>query len=656
MDRQKLYRIMEEYFAISQEEVEKTLTKRGGQIDQIRLEALLNAVTPYCGKFLQKLDKNGLPVVDEKLKRKAGNVFLSKLNYSSFDEFESANSTYYRVDELFSQITKKGINPYKTIYCTVLTDGNLCRGEADLSTRQFLNIYDKVGSILRVDDKEIVDIFEKSAATLIGKCYTFQMDAVFNEICSFVVYGAYNVERNVIPTYIFKPDEVRDIFKNSPSLFGSTSMTVGSAFKYIQSGVKIRQSENDKIELWEQNLLKLRAIFKNNPSLLKINVSELSKKENCLYGTYYSVDRRTSGEYRDAFVSLFRDASLITLMDVIKIDDIQKNAEKNIKSMENFFSPQQISKYIVDNPFMLAMNNSKFDTLLRNIDFLDKEKGVDGEYLTRFLEQGRSLFKNTSNIEDEKILSKIQKDAIIEIDVDKMTEEDAFEAFLEIFFDEDEAVRLEIETNRLFFERDMRDDNGEKTIRKSIRDVGQAIAGLSGFLKDKSFGVREKKSEILRLAGIVGDLRYARFKLARTQDIATTEHIEQKIGNEIEAHINKFRARYNEKRFHIAKRYTNTDKLFEKTMQYLGLYFDDKKPIDDLFLENVSEPFSQFVEENFDVTKNATLFGDDFIVKVDRELKKPLQELSENIMISQSFEKSKKFTFESIEKEKDCTK
>ncbi|MGN1201055.1 MAG: hypothetical protein ACI4R8_02180 [Candidatus Caccovivens sp.] len=644
-----LQEIMEKYFSISKQEFEDYIENmRKKHFNISTLNSIVKAIVPYCTEWLSATDKNGKLVVDEKLKRKAGNVILSKLNFSNFPEWETDYNINQRLNNLFSQTSAKGINTYKIIYCTVLTDGNVYKTHCvdnynndyfykqknNDGTRDFQNIFSTIQNLLKTTNEETVEIFEKCGATLIGKCDTKQMYNVYNAIKSFGFLRLSEDGSKSYKQYILSEQEVRDILKNTPSLFDSNEQQLYSSFNYINNKIKVVVEQNEDMKPWQKHLQVLRKIFKNNPSLLKLNSEIMQEKEDFLKTKTCYYDRfnnRMVSKYGKAISNLFRDPINIGLMNVIKINDIYNFAIKNLNVLENNgLSNQQISEYIEKNPFMLAMDSVDFADLTKEIIALDKEN-PDEQYLEKFLKLGRSLFKNTSIIEKEKVLSKLQHGAVEEINIENMTPEDCFYKFLDIFCDDND---LEYRLEYLIGTKYLLDDMGEHQIRENIRKVGEYVSNLKSILKEDTNSVKNKKDEILSLANNVWSISNMRLKLANTDNLSKAKEFEKSISKDIESELNKLRDVFNQKRFHVAKRYSNTDELFENTMNYLDEIFDDKKAIDDLFYQEIVEPFSKNMKELGHSEQN--LFGENVTVEVNALLKKPLQSLTDSIMFTQN--------------------
>ena len=157
--REKFFDDVKKYFALSEVETEKMIHDKFKKTeDKRRLFIMLETIYPYLDKFLDE--------ADEKLKRKVGKVFFSKLDYSQFSDKESLEDMRDRLNVLFYQTSSKGINTYKILYNTVLTDGNLKRDSETFvkyydTTRDFDNIYDSLVTTLDLTTQEAKEIFEK---------------------------------------------------------------------------------------------------------------------------------------------------------------------------------------------------------------------------------------------------------------------------------------------------------------------------------------------------------------------------------------------------------------------------------------------------------------------------------------------------------------
>lgn len=631
MDRQEFFDKMKKYFALSEMETEKLLQEKFHKdIDKNRFMAMFYAVMPHLERFVDE--------ADEKLKRKVGKVFLSKLDYSQFYDKESVAETKERLQKLFYQTSSKGINIYKILYCSVLTDGNLKRDNDTRSrfydsSRDFENIYDSLVETLHLSADEAKEIFER-CSSLIAKGYAYKFPHIYNKLYELIVMdetGAYRV-------FSQKQHEVEEILKINPSLFVISTDRIQSSFDYLQKKMyPILRANIDEVMQAKPNmtLLAYRTIMarkwlKNNSSLLTINVSSMYDKEKYLKQNLNAI---TGNAYAVQFANFFESPLNIATLNQIPYEKITRNALRNIQLLEKYTTKEKVAKYLTANQYVVGMDYAKFGTLLYKIEELDKENPQE-KYFDKFLEFGKTLFASNIDFSVDAIADKLVHNAIIrDVAVDEMTDKECLQQFIEIFFDGKHDLTFKIED--MIKQRRERNANGEKELRSDIRKMGRKIEELPRILKDESTSTKEKRESVLTYARDISALQGRRLALAgASATLGMVQTIEEDESRKIEETLNLLRETFEQRRFKLGKSYTNLEQLFERTMNYLDTCFDDKGAISQLFKVEIIDNFTQAMKETYDVNPSAqqSLFGERLTVEnVTPGLKSPLKGISQEI-------------------------
>ena len=631
MDRQEFFDKMKKYFALSEMETEKLLQEKFHKdIDKNRFMAMFYAVMPHLERFVDE--------ADEKLKRKVGKVFLSKLDYSQFYDKESVAETKERLQKLFYQTPSKGINIYKILYCSVLTDGNLKRDNDTRSrfydsSRDFENIYDSLVETLHLSADEAKEIFER-CSSLIAKGYAYKFPHIYNKLYELIVMdetGAYRV-------FSQKQHEVEEILKINPSLFVISTDRIQSSFDYLQKKMyPILRANIDEVMQAKPNmtLLAYRTIMarkwlKNNSSLLTINVSSMYDKEKYLKQNLNAI---TGNAYAVQFANFFESPLNIATLNQIPYEKITRNALRNIQLLEKYTTKEKVAKYLTANQYVVGMDYAKFGTLLYKIEELDKENPQE-KYFDKFLEFGKTLFASNIDFSVDAIADKLVHNAIIrDVAVDEMTDKECLQQFIEIFFDGKHDLTFKIED--MIKQRRERNANGEKELRSDIRKMGRKIEELPRILKDESTSTKEKRESVLTYAKDISALQGRRLALAgASATLGMVQTIEEDESRKIEETLNLLRETFEQRRFKLGKSYTNLEQLFERTMNYLDTCFDDKGAISQLFKVEIIDNFTQAMKETYDVNPSAqqSLFGERLTVEnVTPGLKSPLKGISQEI-------------------------
>lgn len=630
MGREQFYSYMLRYFDLSQVEVEKMLHEKFKKEDEReKLIALIETTLPYFEPFVNQ--------ADEKLKRKVGKVFLSKLDYSQFYDKETVEQMRNRIKTLLRQTSSKGINTYKILYCSVLTDGNLKRDNETRSkyydsSRDFELIYDSLKSALGLTDAQTVECFER-CSSLISKGFAYKFPHIYNKLNNLIVYeeygnGAYK---------LFKPEEVGEALLVNLSLFLLSTDRIQDAFDYVQRKMSAKwKIECDKVMETNPNMtqlvyktIQLRKCFKNNLSLFAINSSNMNEKEKHLKDTNILTDRVYASQFRE----LFETPINLAIINQIPTEKVARNALLNLRKLESVVSDKsKIGKYILKNQYIIGMDNLKFSNLIDEISLMEKSKPEE-KYLERFLEFGKTLFSSNIDFNVATIVDKLKNNSIIiDIDVDSLSDRECLHEFVEIFFDGNHEIARQIEELiRLKVERNKR---GERELRKEIRTIGKQISDLPKLIKDEKISLRKKKDQILKLTTDISSLHERRYNLLGYCSRDNIKYSEQENSHKIEKNLNILRTTFEEKRFKVGKKYSNVEDLYTKMMDFLSSCFDDKEAITDLFKKEILDSFHDFIETSFDIVLDPqqSLFGKRIIVDdAPSQLVSPLKKMNQEV-------------------------
>ena len=641
MTRAEIYEIAKKCFSMSQAETDKYLNGFTSNIDKIRLQYILRIVEKYCDKFVD--------VSDEKLKRKVGKVILSKLDYSKFGT-ESTRETFDRLDFMFKHIVNKKINPYKVIYCSVLTDGNLKTDYENNNryydkNRDFQIIYNRLKGFLHTTDAETVALFEK-CSTLISKVSGDRVKQVYECLKNLSVGSEDYFAK------IFEPQEVIEILKINPSLFTASNEKIYAAVRYLEKKAS-NQIKNNLKPLYPNHNINvvankrqlLRSWIKNNTSLLTLNAESMRTKE---YYLQEFVAGQTKTDYQKDLEktvnNIFNDRINLALISQIPHDKIVRNAFDNILLLEKIATPKQVAKYVEDNPLVFGMKNEKLSKL---IDKIVQKAEYGSEYLDKFLEFGRTLFASNIDFDPNDIFEKLTTNqAMIKLDTEKISGKDSIEKFAEVFMDGNQDIVFEIED--LIKEKQARETRGEKALRKRIRYVGGLLEDIPAIVKDKAIKNAQKRDIILAYAEEVKGLQNARFSLANSADFEELRKTEQANSEKIENLLNKLRDIFEQKRFKVGKKYKNADILFENMMDYLGTCFDDKEAISEVYSKEVAQKFVDIMKGTFNSKDDIQLgiFETNTIISdADPNLVSPLKHLTSEVEKGEKADKLKHIVF-----------
>lgn len=598
MDLDKIKEYFETYFALKPEETEKLYNKNiTYDHKHRRLEKILTAVCPFCDNFLD---------TEEKRKHKVGVKILSELNYNNFDE--SLEETYYRLKDLFKDITDRKINPYKVIYSGVLTDGNLGNDfEKNVKyidqSRQFVNIYDQLKKTLKINDEEAAKIFER-CSTLISKVYAKRIPQIYDKIAQLNInhYKIFTDNKKFADGQTV--DEIVEILKINPSLFSSSPEKIDSSFRYLREKIqplidRIPRHfyDDEKLNRTAYQIWLLRNWIKNNSSLLSISDYYMNKKENFVRGW---LERRVKcPEYKEAIDLSFQNPVTLALFNQINYNKMLDNTKDNVLNLENFAKSlsnepyKLVADYIQDNPYFFSMPNKNFSELLNEVGRLEDEN-----LKLKFFRAGKTLFASKPDFSIDEIINKLKSEtAMKEIGVDSLEGMALIEKFKEIFAPE--RVKIVPVFTRLISERVERQQRGEKFVRVEVRQVGERIRNLSKHLKDDKVSNYYKLAQLKGICELIDEINSKRMRVQNVENMTSVFQKEETTALEIERVLNNVRTIYEDNRFKVGKTYIDSDKLYKKMMDYLGIIFDDKEAIESVFNKEITTPFVEILEDNY---------------------------------------------------------
>lgn len=631
MTREEMFDNLRKYFALSDNEIGLAIAnlknRKESRLEQLGLYKVLTTVFPYFDKFVEK--------TDEKLKRKVGKMLLSKVNYAQMLEKESQYDLVNRLHNLFYQTSSLGVNTYKIMYVSVLTDGNMVRDKDDGTkyfdnTRDFENIYKSLRSTLGLSAKETVEIFEK-CSTLISKGYAYKFPHVKNKLLSLGIYNEYG------GSSVFSDEEVKEILKINPSLFVMSTDRIQEAFDYLQVKLKdvfkeeylaLPDEERRDFPFFHFKLIETRKLLKNNSSLLTLNPYAMYSKEKFLK----NLDKSRGDErYFNTFAGYFKDPINLYILGQIPYDKITKNASTNLTSLDVFLNgdSETATKYLQMNPYVVGMNSTDFRVLLAELVQLNKDQ-PEQKYSEKFIKFGKTLFASNLDFKVKDIIDKLVHNNVMQdIIVDELTERECLHRFIEIFMDEKYQYEIEIET--LLKNKQERIARGETELRRKIRKVGEDIRNLPSILKDEN---QKHRQTILTLAKNIDELNDERFVVDGLNFHGLEAKLmERKESERIEEIFNDFRQAYELKHFKEGKKFSNVELLFEKTMNYLSRVFDDKEALTDLFKKEIVSSYREGIKSSFEIAepKMMPLFGEAYDVKNVGKLQSSLKKLDASV-------------------------
>lgn len=667
VNKDGVYRIMNTYFGVTFEWLDAAVKKKfPTERDKSYLVAMVGSVANICkaGKPAQDLS---LTSEDLKDRKKSAEAIFSFPNFSD----ASANAVYYRLKDLFTSIHEKGIDVYKTIWVTSLTDGNLgVYYNSDNASvqryenfdRDFSRIYNKLIDVLAIEPEKAAEtvngIYEKCAATMISKVTASSISNVYQTLLSFAVFNPDDGKRY----YLFYPDKkyigmerrfqkvraIRDGLIACPTLFSCKPERISEAYNYVMKKVpqnlvlsefKKAQSEGrESMTMFECRRHVLRSWINNNFSVLTINAEKMQRKEALISNVQANLNHEFGGlNYESNFYDfsfLFDNPASISLMNSIPIEKMQENAYRNVYLLEKYAGVEGATAYIQRNPYALAMDNFKLSQLLRKIEVHDKENS-DNPYMGRFLKIGKALFANKHNIDFdvEPVFKKLAKIEDIEIlDIDKMSDWQRISKFVELFCDNDPRIVPHIQ--KLYHEKLKKDEMGSSELRKQIRTMLVKNGGWDVILKD-----RKKMLSITTELKSINEQRFIVEQVEKTGesyvDFYRLHSAENAFSDDIKSTLANLRNAYSQKRDKLNKRFSDVDKLYEIAIEFLTeKCFDDKEPMSVLVETELRVPLIETLKqmESTYVDPQQTLFGaEKVIAPIPDPIYSPLKKLTSEL-------------------------
>lgn len=623
MDSQQICSYAELLFELPSKEVEEALrTKFISDKDRDRLSAILKAVEQSCLKYNAQCDTA--------LLQRAGRVIFKELDYSKFADDETPARTEYRLKALFTQASKiRDINPYKIIYCQVLTDGNLRNDHEQKvkyedASRLVENIYEELKLNLGLSDKETCEMFEK-CSTLISKISTYKIAEIYNLLEKKLIIFDRETNKGY---HFFEEDEVREILKTNPSLFTSSSAKILEAFDYIKTKASkiVKPSETTSRFAAEYDIL--IDWIKDNSSLLSINASKMKDKEDL----FDAISREQGTELSQAFNGLLGSSTNIAILNDIPYEKIAQNLRKNIETLKTIFPIDLVANYIERNPYVLGFNSNKFEKLLLSLAEEDKRK-PDQNLVQTFFAAGKSIFDGSSEFSTERVLLKLKKgDYAKPLDLDNMTIPQKISKFVEIFLNGDRSVERRI--SELIWEKENKDKNGERLLRAKIDEVGQDISRLPSVLKSDLFSIEDRKRKIYQLVEDIRSIQSMRLKLAASTNLLEVNKIEKQNAQDVKNLVKLIYNAYEEKVEQVEKKYVGANILYDSIMTYLVKSFGEIEPISSLFEREISQKYIESLKAAYQVVEDSqeTIFGEKMrVVGVETKLFPDLKNLTREI-------------------------
>lgn len=665
-------RTVEKYLSIDPKVTDQILSENFYQsrAKRARLATLLETVLPYCENYRDK--------TDPAIKKKVFEVLFKKLDYSQFG-FENYDETKVRLNDIFSKSTQKGINPYKIIYCQVLTDAGATRDQDNRKyyydeTRKFESIYKTLRHLLTPSPEEYENnqgylalshqekiwyrdqlfkqaeqdtnaIIEK-CSTIIAKSNSYKIRKVYETIRNWTWNSRVNFDKCY---YVFTKSEIRSILRINPTLFCTSVDTVEAAKGYVFKRI-------DKLNLpGDKPMNEFRFWIKNSSTLLTMNINSLLEKQRCIYNFMIKVPENRDS-YINAYKNIFSDKVDIAIVASIPKQNILDNAVANMELLEEFLKDKtKVGEYLQKNIYAFGFDKYKFSNLLNRI-YREDVENPDQNLMAKFLRSGQTVFGGNVDFKVDDIVSKLKNNTFDHDDIDSLSDKECLDKFLNIFFENDDKVKFDI--NRLISEKEERNRLGEADLRRSLRTLPMNLENFKAILKDTTARPAEN---VLRLCKAVDFIAKKRFtfvqkeimrdsfgitaiKYSNNEEYWKTAKImrlvaekENEISNDIETTLNILRDEYNKRGEKMKKKYEYIDKLFDKTMAYLDKCFDDKVSMSKLYKDTVVEPFKKILADTFESQKpnQISLFEDDednleIIIK-DNRMRKGFKDTQKSI-------------------------
>ena len=664
------------YFGLTNEQVVKLINEnflpnprvhidyvnRNRGDDREKLVAVVGALVSACkdGKPAY-IDGVAQPNIDDRMK--SGEAILTN---PKFSDDERPIDIYHRLKRLYKSISDKGIDIYKTIYVTSITDGNYGiihdRETGTVSTysnfdKDFDNIYNQLRTVLRLSQEDANTLVEKCSATILSKVSASNIPAMYQEM---MLLTLKNEEERKLH-YFFRRDKeyegkerrfskskmIDEGLINCPTIFSCKPEKVADAFSYVESKIpedliekeymRFRSVGNTTMtRFWCKHQI-MRNWINNNFSLLTINAGNMRWRESILHEVAISLNDRVYRGGKDSYYNfsfLFNKPVSISTMNAIPVEKLERNARRNILTLEKYTDEKGVVDYIERNHYVLAMDNDKLETLLKVISAHDAVN-PDNPCMERFFMIGKSLFgsKHCINFDVERTVDRLRQIEKIQIlDVERMDDWERLSTYTELFLGNDQTFVNQVQ--RLYHEKLQKEKRGSGALRKQIRTLLIKNGGWDAILKDT-----RRMKEVTSEVKCIHDQRFAVEQIEKTEntyaDIAALQAKEDTFADAIKGVLARVRNSYTANKDKLNKRFTDIDKLYEYTIEFLTeRCFDDKEPISVLIEEELRSPYVDALK-NMDSTyinPQQSLFNSETVeVTAPKGVYAPLKKLTDEL-------------------------
>ena len=614
-----------------------------------RLVAIVGALSHFCGAG-QPAYVDGVAQANISDRMKSGEAILSNLRFADDEPLENI---HYRLKDLYKSISEKGIDIYKTIYVTSLTEGN---------PREFENVYRELRSVLRLSQVEANAVVEKCAATIISKVSASNISAMYQTMLSLTLF----CEDNKVNYYFFRHDREFEGLKrslqkskmidaglvNCPTIFSCKPENVRAAFDYVARKIpedliekeylRFKSAGNTTMTRFWCKYQIMRKWINNNFSLLTINSASMGYKESTLHELAVSLNDRVYRGGKDTHYSfgfLFNNPVGISTMNSIPLEKIDRYAKSNIETLEKYTDEKGVIEYIKRNHYVLAMDNAKLEKLMQMISAHDAIN-PDNPCMERFFLLGKTLFgsKHCINFDVEKTIDRLRQIEKIQIlDVEHLDDWGRLAKFNELFLGNDPTFVNQVQ--RLYHEKLQKEKRGSVALRKQIRTLLIKNGGWDAILKDT-----RKMKEVTSEVKCINDQRFVIEQVEKTEnifnDIVSLQMKEDTFADAIKGVLARVRNAYTANKDKLNKRFTDIDKLYEYTIEFLTeRCFDDKEPISTLIEEELRSPLVDTLKtmDGTFIDPQQSLFGNErVIVPAPEPMYGSLRNLSRAISVDSS--------------------
>lgn len=448
------------YLNMTELEASSALSNVGGDFNLSCLSMILHAAAPYFQKYSD--------VTSNELKRKIGRVAFTKINYLSLrDNGEMPTHIYDRLSAFFRVTSNYGINPYEIFYSSVITNAHLfINREGNFSQYKYsIGNFSAVSSAiekqLNLPPEKVANMFEK-CSSLAYKADVNKIEKNYAAIQNFY-YDSDYVLNNI---------DVKEIFRNNPSLYTCSDSQINSAFDYLT-----KKAETFKHTFADKRNVRdiLCEWIKNNSSALTINVNGMLRKERALelvLSKFYS-----RNVVNDIINSLFDNPTSICALNKISTDTFfysdggkNKNYAAVIRTLAHFLDDSKNDipgvntyKYLKNAKLVYSVKNKRLFDFLSKVQKYDKGKSTN--LLQNFAERGDAIYPFFEKYSDEEIIEKLETNKILyRIKIYNMTKLMIAHKFYEIFSPYPEQ-------NIAYFENVLRTNHDYETLCKYLDEV-----------------------------------------------------------------------------------------------------------------------------------------------------------------------------------------